>query len=1043
MKEAELYDGEVLEFPDDTPDDVIAYKVKIETAKKQGISPENWSEPGGVPGGFTMPESMRPPPSEGLTDYIMRNITELPGETPGAVDFAGRGIAKGAAKLIGAPMDVINAVPVIAGKVTGNDWGPVAAGGTPIIGGSQFYMDLLDTANEKTAELLGVEPPQTVPSNMFERIAERGGEELGASAFPVARSLSQAERYGTAGLRKIAAEEAAAKASRTVNPAKLFQRNMLSQSAGVTAPSIGTAALKTGGTLSKEALATLFSPVKTIGRGMTQAAAADPRKFVLQEALASASAGTGGALAQEYMHATGVDPESRGGQIGDLVGAVLGVLAGTGTAGLLKLGGQTVSSLWNPKNYMDQVVKDEVVDRLAKAGLPGLEPGQPIDIDPLVQAIETNPKISDAIPGVTETMADRTRSPGLASLEYQRQSGPNAGMFKQRRDANAVAIDTALQAERPNAPPSALSSELGEQRQRREMERVTQLEQAQATSRTAQQAVQPRGTAESRGTDIRTGLETASERAWNDVGEAWDVINQSGQPVDLAPLAQTFQEATEALPEALRQKFAPPEAAIPARLSQAEAPVDTGLIDPRTNQPIMRQPEAPVRTIQEVTGLRSALSTAVAEARDKAGHSNEERILQGYIDRIDDYLANNIPPELRQQYEAARNARVEYGQRFEQPQTAIGQTLRDRRGQPAVPASTIPQKFVQSDQGRLEDFNSLIREAGHEPQVREAIRGELLEDINKRGLLDHPDDLEAYLGQYRTVLDQFPQLRQELTAAGGARRGVTTAETELQRHLREEGTATTKGTSVSGKYLSWSENRAAEAMQEVINARKPGEAAAQLLASANNSPEAIEGARAAFWEHLEKQARSKGGTTGTLEQGVQPWIGGKLRNFLDDPKNMEVARELWKDNPEHLDNIEKIVTAMQGLDVRIGAKAPGTSGTPQSVLPSAESISSLTLALKRGQISPAWMAARLLSVVARRGVRGARAEAIGTLLDQALLNPDLAAALMKNNNPANREALRRIGKAWIGKEADALANILSGEEDASDEEKAINGAPAK
>jgi Pyridoxamine 5'-phosphate oxidase len=62
-------------------------------------------------------------------------------------------------------------------------------------------------------------------------------------------------------------------------------------------------------------------------------------------------------------------------------------------------------------------------------------------------------------------------------------------------------------------------------------------------------------------------------------------------------------------------------------------------------------------------------------------------------------------------------------------------------------------------------------------------------------------------------------------------------------------------------------------------------------------------------------------------------------------------------------------------------------------------------------------------------VRRAQSEGIQRLLDDALLNPDTAALLLKENNPANRAALARRAKIWMGNEASTLIDILDEQPD--------------
>ena len=46
------------------------------------------------------------------------------------------------------------------------------------------------------------------------------------------------------------------------------------------------------------------------------------------------------------------------------------------------------------------------------------------------------------------------------------------------------------------------------------------------------------------------------------------------------------------------------------------------------------------------------------------------------------------------------------------------------------------------------------------------------------------------------------------------------------------------------------------------------------------------------------------------------------------------------------------------------------------------------------------------------------------MLDEALLDPDKAALLLKENNPANRAALARSTKSWMANEASTLLDLL-------------------
>src|SRR5258707_839860 len=104
-----------------------------------------------------------------------------------------------------------------------------------------------------------------------------------------------------------------------------------------------------------------------------------------------------------------------------------------------------------------------------------------------------------------------------------------------------------------------------------------------------------------------------------------------------------------------------------------------------------------------------------------------------------------------------------------------------------------------------------------------------------------------------------------------------------------------------------------------------------------------------------------------------------------------------------------------------------------SAIMTPETLQSRFYAYKRGQTSLGFMVTALASVAARRAVRGAQGEAIEKLLDRALLDPELAASLLKENNPANRAALGRTAKAYLGNEADTVMKSISGDGKTDDE----------
>jgi hypothetical protein len=714
----------------------------------------------------------------------------------------------------------------------------------------------------------------------------------------------------------------------------------------------------------------------------------------------------------------------------DLVGALTGagaLGAARMTSGPLK---DIAQAIFSRDKFSNKVVQQNVTDRLLNNAdsVPKTE-GEAIDAQPLIDAITGGRRVDATIPGFKESLADRTSDPGLATLEYGRQSGPNAGQFVQRRGENTAAVDSAMNKNAPDGNPADLRAELSLERERRLTDAGVTRQNAQDDFERATQALQPALTGEGRGANIRQALETASEGARDILRQAWEPVNNSGARVDMAPLADEFNGVRRGMSTAEAERFQPRETDIPRRLS-GDREVEPAVTDAEGNvvRPAVTEPIT--QPINEVTGLRSALTDASREART-AGRTNEARIIDQHVEALDRYLDEAVPETLRQGYDEARAATVDFHDRFTRPQTAIAQTLDRQEGQYRQPDSAVARKFVQDDQGRVADFQALMREAGNDERVVSSVRDQILSDVRDRGLLEKPDQLADYLGRYGTVLAdrRFAGVRDQLNNAAGLRRSLdqsTAAESQMTREL---GTAERPGTSTVGKFLQYGDERSQDALKGVLASKDPAAAIDEALSFVNNDAKAVAGARKSFWDLMQSKARSNGETTKTVD-GAQPWMPNRLKNFLDDPATSAVAERLYRDEPEQLANIRKISDELQNVDLRTRGKAVNTSGTAQSVsnVLTPETLQSRLYAYKRGQTSLGFMLTALGSVAARRLVRGAQGEAIEKLVDRALLDPDLAAQLLKENNPANRAALARTAKGYLGEQAGGLAEILNAPE---------------
>jgi hypothetical protein len=695
----------------------------------------------------------------------------------------------------------------------------------------------------------------------------------------------------------------------------------------------------------------------------------------------------------------------------DAAGAIGGAGALGIGQGVMRSGSDIARALLGNGSFADEVTREAVMRDIASASGITARPNEAPDLSALVDAAQNGKRVSDTIPGFQDSLADRTKNPGIAALEYSRQSGPSAGVYAQQRAGNTQAIDAAMAPLEPQATPGAFREPMAAERDRRLGEASAATFSAQGAYDQSVKNLLPALSAEGRGANIRTALQDASDKAKQVLEQAWSPINGSREPVDMGALNENFGQVDQGLSVAERNRFRPAEASIPAKL-----------IDPE-------DPSTTMQPLNEITGIRSALTDAQREALS-SGRNNEARVIGQYVDGIDSYMDNNLPDDLKAQYGAARDATRDFHDRFTRPQTAIGQTLSEREGMPRYPDSSVAGKFVQSDQGHIADFEALMKEAGSDQRVQTGVRDQILQDVRDRGLLDKPQALGDYLGQYSTVFKKFPDLQAQLGDAKNLRAELdmaSSSEQELRSSLTQQGKSNV------ANYLSYGDEKAEQAMKGVLASRDPKSSIDELLHFVGDEPKAVDGARKVFWDIMQGKSRAGGRTTMDVN-GTQPWSPKALSDFLNSPTNSAVAERLYRDNPEHLARIHEIADALKGVDLRNSAKAPNTSGTTQgmSQLLTPETLQSRFYAYRSGKISGSFLVTSIVSVLVRRGVRRAQEQGYQRMMDDILTNADTAALLLKQNNPANRQALSRKAKLWFGNEASTILNSMSADDKPDD-----------
>ncbi len=894
----------------------------------------------------------------------------------GIVDQGVRGLATGAANIAGLP----NAIQ--QGGLSVLEYGLGKAGAPqPVldaVGGFKNLVDLfpssagiqaaLDSANNATADLIGVERPQAEPDNFPERAINRVMEEVGGAAIPAGAALNKARAVGVQGARAI--------------------------------PGL-------------------------VGR-YVESAAVNPARFARRESAMALGAGTGAAMANEM-----VDRDTTAGAIADFFGAIAGAGVVGGGSALGRVLGDVGAAATGRPGFASNVVRDSVADRLIQNS--DIMSGQvdptdltrPLDTQILIDAINRPSEAERLVPGLRASTADTAGDAGLASLENARARA-NPGPYRDRVDQNSVAIEDVIMGMRPDERPGAYREAAEAARDRLFVEAATGQQTAADTAAEAVRRVTPTSTAAQRGSVVREGLETARDAARARTDEAYAQANIAGRQVDPAPLANALDEAVGGLTEVERGLV--PQGVID-RVRALGAPIEngpqpTGWVD-ASGAPITRAPRGPEPVaLKEATDLKSELQrlqrAAMADPRAEKGGRNAARVLGQMVDTVDGFITSNLDEADQAALNAARGAKFDEAERFTRRGDPVQSALaRYEGGLPTVRDDRVPGLFTNP-----QAMDRLFAQADT-PAVREAIRNEVLSGADTTA----PAGINRFMADNAEQIDRFPGLRDELTRAATARTAEADAAGRVMALERDLGTDTRPGRGTVGRYLQYSDANARKGIREVMAAKDPGKAADELVNFVGNDKQAIDGLRAAFWEDLDAAGRSANAAAET-KSGTMPWIPRKMITYLDDPTKAAVAERIYRDDPEHLAMIRELAGALKTVNTgqRIG-NAVNPSGTAQMLRGqppvSFAEISSKAYQAKIGRVGVPYVALHLAGKLARGVVQKQSAKAYELLLDKALTDRNVATALLAENNPANRAALARVTKGWMGSQASTILEMLN------------------
>ena len=982
MIEIELFDGTVLEFPPGTDPAVIDRAAKMETATRRTAQPATQARVANADAQALA--MMQEEPS--LIDTIM-GYGQSGLERAG---YYGQEAARGATNVLGAPADLINISPMLLNILPGEQ------GMTPFsenpVGGSQMLWDALTAPRDAVQGAAGLPQGDAQPKDAVDRVVGRVFNEIGAAAPIVGGLATAGARAGTQGAR--AMQGSASRGQRVA------------------------------------------------GRAI-EPFAVDPAKAIGRETGYAVAAGSGAGLAREAYSDGDPNTTTGGEALADILGALGGAGAYAGAQTVGRAATDTYRAVTGSGNQ--DIVNAAVAEALANASSAPVTPSGARDTSGLATALSQPRRISELVPGFRETTADVLRDDaGIASLEYGRKTGgPNAGLYLGRRRENAAAADETMRGIAPQASPNEFRAPLERGADDALLRAQTESFMADQVAEEAAGALTPAMSSEGRGAAVRGGLEEALETARTQEREAWSGV--AGE-VDMAPFASAFDNITGSLTTAGRLALddARKYLDIPSSLLPEEdaAPGASSVLD-AYGRPMPRPAPPPRGTsvdLSEITDLRSALGAAAREA-SAAGDSNKARVLGQYIDAIDMEL--DAIPELGPALEQARAVSRDLNDRFTRRGTPTADVLATRpSGGTVVPDSDVPRRFLSDDMGQSGNVDRLFAELENSTDpatvesVKTALREQMVADIQSRGLIEKPDQLNAYLNRYSTVFQRFPDLEQQVSQAADLRGQARAASTQFDDTARQLEPGASRAP--VAQYRRFDDTDPARSMETVINSDRPAEAVQELLRVSGDTPEIREGLRASFWSALEKRARPVTMTNRGAD-GSDPWNFTRVVRALEDPKFRQTAETIYADQPEHLENLRQISAALRDADVSDTARARMSSGTPQGlagseILPSVETLGSRSFAVARGQVGLPFAAFNIASVIARRAILRGRKNEFEQLLDQALLNPQLAADLTRKYNPADVAAFSRSVQSVLGVRSAWLDDLLADDAEGEDDE---------
>lgn len=759
-------------------------------------------------------------------------------------------------------------------------------------------------------------------------------------------------------------------------------------------------------------LGTTVIPVGMAGRAASAAGGVAARAFPKvagNEAFYAVASALGAQTANELMN----DGES--GFLSELFGSIGGISAASlGRAGA-DAAKTAAAAVANRPGWMGDVAGEAVTERLinnssmmGNQAAPLIAAGKPFvpDTTDLVAKLRSPALVEELIPGYQVDVGVRAEDPLLRTFA-DNQNAAFPGAANVRRTANNQAVDAAVTKAAPAANPAQFGADVARGAREQLDAALRAAEDAQAAFDASLSDASPTMELGTRGAVLRDELAAVRDAELKRVSELFSQVDNSRVPIDMTPLRERFDALTTRLQgTALNdaRRFLPPEVSTVADLVPDGKPVPTGVLDP-SGRPFTKPAPAPMLPASQAGAIR----TGLADTMRLPTTTPREAAIAGQFKRETDlFLRESLPPDQRAAYDEAVALRADVGRRFEEPD-GIGRTLSETgRGEYRMRDEEIPSLLVPSDRGAITDYRRLMSEVGTSDRARSAVADQLLAEAGRFNAFRTPQALRKFLDERNIVLQDFPEIRAKLEAAGVSRAALDAA--TVARRDAFDRLDPKNGTGTVARFRRYDETQVRRAMATAWKSPTPAKSIRELLETAGDTPEVRQNARAALWEEVKATGRES--ASGLA--GEERWNARRVVELLGDPRFDSVAQELWRDDPADLAKIRELFGA---LEVVTEGRSRVQAGGGRPVQPlvdyldpslSFPSMVSDLRANQRGVLSAPVIAARWATMILRGRTRQVQSKAIEAMATAAVNNPGLAADLLERFNPAEYAAGRQM-----------------------------------